>query len=258
MPRATNRGVALYYETEGSGPAVALIEDVGYGAWLWGWHVDAVAGVWPTLTFDLRGTGRSDAPPGPYTVDDLAADLEGVLGDAGAAGVHLVGHGLGGAVALRHARRYPRAETLTVCGTAAAGDPVDRDALAALASLDRAGLEGAYSPDFLADGPVEQVLAWRRREDATGDARAAQADAWRSFESGPLFRLTLPALVFHGIDDPVVPSAAGEALAADLPRGRFEPVAGRHLAAVEHARATADELLAFLESTDSTYRSSVA
>lgn len=251
MPRATNGDVALFYETAG-GPddaaTVAFVSDVGYGAWLWGWHVDAVAGQWQTLVWDIRGTGRSDAPPGPYDVEDLAADLEAVLAADGVEAAHLVGHGLGGTVAVRHARRYGRARTLTLCGTAASGEAVDPDALSALHTLDRAGLEGAFSARFREGGPVKQVLAWRRREDATGDARAAQAAAFRSFEAGPLHELTLPALVFHGVDDPVVPPAAGGALAADLPRGRFEPVAGRHLAAVEHARATADELLAFLDS----------
>lgn len=257
MPLATRGDVDLYYETTatpGPGspdrPPVAFVSDVGYGAWLWGWHVDAIALEWPTLVWDLRGTGRSDAPPGPYTVDQLSADLEAVLADAGADAVHLVGHGLGGAVALRHARRSGRARTVTLCGTAASGEAFDTDALDALASLDREGLVGAFSADFLAEGPVEQVLEWRREEDATGDARAAQADAFRSFEAEPLHELTLPALVLHGVADPVVPPTAGASLAADLPRGRHEPVAGRHLAAVEHASATADELLAFLDEVD--------
>ncbi len=253
MPVATRDGVALHYATTGEPrdrPTVAFVSDVGYGAWLWGWHVDAMAGGWPTLVTDLRGTGRSAAPPGPYAVDDLAADLEAVLADAGVDAAHLVGQGLGGAVALRYARRYGRARSLALCGTPTDGDDVDGDALDGLAPPDRDGLAGAFSEAFLADGPVEQVLAWRRREDATGDARAAQATALRSFEAGPLHEVGLPALVFHGVDDPVVAPAAGEALAADLPRGRFEPVAGRHLAAVEHARATADELAAFLDAAD--------
>lgn len=36
MPRATNRGVSLYYETAGDGDPVAFVADAGYGAWLWG------------------------------------------------------------------------------------------------------------------------------------------------------------------------------------------------------------------------------
>ncbi len=81
MPTAHNRDVALYYEADGDGPTVVFINDVGYGAWLWGWHYDAVAGPYETVVWDLRGTGRSDAPAGPYDVATLAADLEAVLAD---------------------------------------------------------------------------------------------------------------------------------------------------------------------------------
>jgi pimeloyl-ACP methyl ester carboxylesterase len=251
VPYATNGDVALFYDTHGedavSDGTVVFVSDVGYGAWQWGWHVDAVAGERRTLTWDLRGTGRSDAPPGPYTVNALAADLEAVLADAGVATAHLVGHGLGGMVALRHARRHGRAVALALCGIAADGDAVDADALDGLRGDGRDALEGAFSSAFLADGPVEQVVAWREEDDAGPEAWEAQAAAMRSFEAGPLYEVTLPALVFHGVDDPVVPPEAGESLATDLPRGRHEAVAGRHLAAVEHARATADELLAFLD-----------
>ncbi|MFC7134656.1 MULTISPECIES: alpha/beta fold hydrolase [Salinibaculum] len=253
MPTATREGVTLHYETDGDGETVAFVSDVGYGAWLWGWQHGAVAGPREALVWDLRGTGRSDAPPGPYDVDALAADFEAVLADAGVQRTHVVGAGLGGMVALRYAREYDRARTLTVFGTAASGDAVDGAALRALHPDDGSGLDdsldGAVTPAFREARPdlVEQIREWRREEDAVGAALDAQMAAMTGFEAGPLYELSLPALVCHGVDDPVVPASAGESLAEDLPRGRYEPVEGRHLCFVEHSRAVTERLLEQLD-----------
>ncbi len=251
MPTTSNGGVSLHYETTGDGPTVVFVGDAGYGAWLWGWHHDAVAGPYEALVWDLRGTGESDAPAGPYDVDTLAADLEAVLADHGVRSAHLVGAGLGGMVALQYAHTYNRARTLTLYNTAPSGAAVDGDALGAL-SLDTGpeqSLTGAFSPAFRehAADLVERITGWRREGDATGDAFAAQAAAMTAFSAPPLYEITLPTEVYYGVDDPVVPSEAAESLAADLPRGAATAVEGRHLSFVEHATAVTDRLVAFLD-----------
>jgi len=255
VPTASNRGVALHYETDGSGECVAFVGDVGYGAWIWSVQFDALAGPRETLVWDLRGTGQSDAPPGPYAVDALAADLEAVLADAGVPSAHLVGAGLGGAVALRYARNYGRARSLALLSTAASGDAVDEAALRRLHPAEctegglRESLEGACTEDFLATNRefVDQIVSWRAADDADPAAVDAQVAAWLDFEAGPLHEVTLPALLGTGEDDPVVAPDAGERLADDLPRGEFETIAGRHLAFVESGRAVTDWLVDFFE-----------
>lgn len=256
MPTTTTPGgVELYYDVEGTGDAVAFVDDAGYGAWQWGWQHPRVVGPYRALVWDLRGTGRSDAPPGPYDVDTMARDLEAVLSAAGVGTAHLVGAGLGGMVALEYAGRYTRAETLTLFNTAASGENVDETALRDLhppgnerASV-RASLAGAFSEAFRSSAPelVERVVDWRLEEDAAETPLEAQIAATSSFESGPLYELALPALVCHGLENPVVPVDAGRRLAADLPRGTFEAVEGRHLCHVEHSRAVTDRMLAFFE-----------
>lgn len=267
MPTASTDGVSLYYEADGDGPTVAFVNEAGLGAWLWGWQHPAVAGPYEALVWDLRGTGRSDAgAPATYTVDAFAADLEAVLAAHGTRRAHLVGAGLGGMVALRYAREYGRAASLVLFGTAASGDRV-AEAFGGLvgggddrpgggpadggapAESDRTGLRAALTDEFLAARPdlVDRIAEWRREEDAGPETARAQVAAARAFEAGPLYELPLPALVLHGVDDPVVPVEAGEALAGGLPRGRFEPVEGRHLPFVEHAAAANDELLGFLD-----------
>jgi len=256
MPTTTNAGVGLYYDLAGSGETVAFVGEAGYGAWQWGFQHARVAGPYRGLVWDLRGTGRSDAPSGPYDVGTLAADLEAVLGAAGVRRVHLVGCGLGGMVALRYVRRYDRAATLSLFGTAPDGDVVHVDALRELYAPPgandeqfRNSLRGAFSEAFLAGRPdlVERIREWRADEDAPPAAFEAQIAAMCEFAAGPRHEVTLPALVCHGLADPVVPADVGETLAADLPRGTYESVEGRHLAHAEHSRAVTDRLLAFLD-----------
>jgi len=251
MPTTSNDGVSLHYETTGDGPTVVFVNDAGYGAWLWGWHHDAVAGPYEALVWDLRGTGESDAPGSPYDVATLTADLEAVLADHGVRSAHLVGAGLGGMVALRYAHEYSRARTLTLYNTAGSGDAVDADALNGL-SLDEGtetSLSGAFSEQVRenATALLDRIGEWRTAEDATGEAFAAQAAAMTDFEAPPLYEITVPTEVYYGVDDPVVPTDAAESLARDLPRASAEAVEGRHLSFVEHATAVTDRFVAFLD-----------
>lgn len=250
-------GRSLYYATAGAGETVAFVGDAGFGAWQWGHQYEGVAGPREALVWDPPGTGRSDDPPDRCTVDALAADLEVVLGDAGADRAHLVGAGLGGMVALRYAREYGRARSLALFGTAASGGAVDRAALHDLhpdaddAAALRESLAGAFSADFRdRSAIVEAVLEWRRAEDATGEALTCQLEAMLDFNAGPLHEVSLPAVVFHGLEDPVVTPDGGAALAEGLPRGEFVAVEGRHLAHVEAGSAVTDRLVGFHESVE--------
>jgi len=255
MPTATADGTTLRYEVAGdAGPTVVFVPDAGFGPWLWGWQAPALSGRYRTVVYAPRGTERSDAE-GPYTVGRFAADLEAVLAAADADRAHVVGAGLGGMVALRYAREYGRARSLVLFGAAASGDRVDADALAALHPDDptrlRESLSLAFSDRFLAGtGVVDEVVRWRREEDAAGDALAGHREAARNFEAGASYEVTLPALVCHGVDDPVVPAAAGEELAADLPRGRFEAVEGKRCCFLEHSAAVTDAVEGFLEAVE--------
>jgi pimeloyl-ACP methyl ester carboxylesterase len=252
MPTVSADGTAIAYDVSGDPdrPAVAFVPEAGFGPWIWGWQAPALSGSYRTVVVATRGTDGSDAG-GPYGVDRLAADLEAVLADAGLRRAHVVGAGLGGMAALRHAREYDRARSLTLVGAAPSGGRVDGDALAALhpsaPTRYRESLGLAFTDDFLAEtGLVDDVVAWRRREDAAGDALAGHLEAVRTFEAGPLYDIGLPALVLHGVDDPVVPVDAGRDLAGDLPRGEFEAVEGKRCCYVEHSAAVSDAIDGFL------------
>lgn len=244
MPRARNDGVELYYERVGDGETVVFLPEAGLGAWSWGWQHDAVAGPYESLVVDPRGTGRSD-PGGDYTVGTLADDLEAVLRDAGVRSAHLVGHGLGGAVALAYADAHNRAQSLALISTPASGEVVDTDALERLFSAKWPDV--AFSDAYVGVAPRDEITGWRELDDASTEARRRLIDAYAAFDPGGLYEYTTPALVLGALDSPVVPEPACETLATGLPRGEYEQVEGRHLAHLEHSVAVNDRLLAFLD-----------
>ena len=172
MPRVDRDGVSLYYEIEGDGPTVAFIEDLGYGAWQWAWQHAALSRGFETLAWDLRGTGHSDVPEGPYTVDELAADLEAVLSEEAIRNVHLVGAGLGGAIALQYALDYDRARSLTLIGTSAGGHHLPEEPVRRLfAPRDdpdslRETLNEVLTDEFAVEQPavVDGIVRWRAGE----------------------------------------------------------------------------------------------
>jgi pimeloyl-ACP methyl ester carboxylesterase len=261
MPVVTNRGVDIHYEATGGDAGggrstVAVVNPVGYGAWVWGWQHGALAGPYETLVWDLPGTGESDAQR-PLDVAALVGHFEAVLADCGVADAHVIGAGLGGMVALEHARQYDRVASLALFGTAARGDRVDADALDSLFAPreDRAALRESLRAAFAADPEahpevVADIVDWRAAEDADREAFAAQAAAMTGYDADPLYEVTVPARVFHGVEDAVVSPDAGRDLAADLPRSEFRPVEAGHLAFVEESAAVNDALVGFFDELD--------
>jgi pimeloyl-ACP methyl ester carboxylesterase len=254
MPTVSNGAVSCYYETDGDGETVVFLGDVGYGAWQWGWQHAGLTGPFETLVTDLRGAGRSDAPPGPCAVDDFVADVQAVLDDHGQRTVHVVGAGLGGMVALELARVSTRPTSLGLLGTAPVGADLTLDPLFGSPSDPdelESSLAAALSRDFLDAHPdaVERIVDWRAAEDATREAWAAQAAAVEAFDvTDRLYEVDCPALVLHGRDDAVWPVEYGRRLAEQLPRGEFVPLDGGHLVGIERSREVNDRLFGFFES----------
>lgn len=100
-------GLGLYYEEEGSGAPVVLLHGLGLGLGLWDEQRE-LAQEFRLIRYDARGTGRSLASPTGYDYPQLADDLLGLLDHLGLESAHLVGHSMGGGVALTAALAYPK------------------------------------------------------------------------------------------------------------------------------------------------------
>jgi len=214
------------------------------------------------IRFDHRDTGRSsvvDFDAHPYTIGDLARDCLAVLDGHGLGSAHVAGISLGGVIAQWLAVHAPhRVRSLTVLSStpmgrdprpararAQAGQPADPDDLppptpaflAHVAAGRPPGVESDVALFRVFNGPVRPFdepaaraqleLALSR---ATDPAAAAHHDraAYRDDPDlhAPLSSITAPTSIVHGEQDPLLPLAHGEALAAAIPGAVLHVVPG--------------------------------
>jgi pimeloyl-ACP methyl ester carboxylesterase len=109
MPEVEVNGLRLFYQQGGAGPDVVLVHAVtsNQAVWLLTGLTGSLVEEYRVTSYDLRGHGRSDAPPAGYTSADMAADLAGLHEALGLGPAFLVGHSFGGVVALHTALLYP-------------------------------------------------------------------------------------------------------------------------------------------------------
>lgn len=262
-------GLALHWIGGGRGPAVVFVHGLGGFAESWRPTMDALSGRHTVLALDLPGFGRSAKPNGRYDLEFFAAALHGFLDAMGLPQATLVGHSLGGAVAVACALTRPlRVERLALLGAlvpgfyrlslpyrlAACPGLGDLLALVRSAPLYKAALSRCFhvprrAPvDFLVEHAwaertcLAARLAFLRTLRHCRDDLVARADAYRR----ALATLDLPVLFVHGRHDRVIPAAACRAAAAALPRAevRWLDACG-HFPHLECAAVVNDWLAAF-------------
>jgi pimeloyl-ACP methyl ester carboxylesterase len=101
-------GVDLYYESHGQGEALVLVPSTAFSAEVWKpYQVPGLSKALKLIIHDPRGCGRSAVVQKVYTIDQMAADIVALLDHLGIASAHLLGHSMGGRIALSVALNYP-------------------------------------------------------------------------------------------------------------------------------------------------------
>ena len=122
MPTAKVDGINLAYNVKGNGPPLILIIGFASAQNLWYSTVRAFSTSYRVVTFDNRGFGKSDKPPGPYTTKMLASDTLGLMDHLGIKKAHILGGSLGGMAAQEIAIAHPeRLDRLILSATSAGG-----------------------------------------------------------------------------------------------------------------------------------------
>jgi pimeloyl-ACP methyl ester carboxylesterase len=253
----------LEYETfgEASNPALLLI--MGLGTQLIAWPeplCEALAGKgFRVIRYDNRDIGLStylDHLPQPrnldfvtrrvrpaYTLDDMAADAVGLLDALGIGRAHIVGASMGGMIAQLVAINHPdRVLSLTSIMSAVGGKDTAAPSLRVLGRLllpppkTRAGRiqRQVDNGRLLAGGhPIDEerlrefaAFSIDRSYHPAGMRRQLAASSAAPSRREALARLRVPALVIHGVDDPLVPLENGRRTAAAIPGARLLEVQG--------------------------------
>ena len=121
MAFVENQGARIYWDEQGQGEPVLLIMGLGYPSAMWYRTRPALASHYRTIALDNRGAGRSDTPPGPYSIRLMASDAAAVLEAAGSESAHVFGVSMGGMIAQEFALQYPQRVLSLILGCTAAG-----------------------------------------------------------------------------------------------------------------------------------------
>jgi len=260
MPSVHANGLKLSYASTGDGPPLLLISGLGYGGNFWRLFTEEVSHAFRVITFDNRGVGGSEAPPGPYTTQQMAADAAGLLEALDVGEAFVLGHSLGGAIAQELALGFPaRVRKLVLAATLGGpgGVPITPEALAAMTNrqgdpvqIFRRGVEVATAPGFPERNPerVAELLQMRLAAPVRPSSYSAQLAAGAGHDAwARLSAIACPTLVLTGTEDRVVPPANSELLAARIPHARVVRLEGLgHLLFVESPEESASAVLRFL------------
>ncbi len=244
MPTVRNGELNLYYETMGVGPPVVMSYGVGgNGRQWWEDFPAALAEHYRLIILDNRGTGFSDKPETPWTIEDVASDFNAVIGDVGLESFHLLGCSLGSVFARHYVRLCggERIRSLSLLCAPNGISATEEDLRTAL-FWDRSKpvLESAAAgwhivhPDEWVE--ANRALLTQRFEESMQNPTPAatfqfQLQAVQQAGDIAVANQTVagydwPVLLVHGTSDRLVPFENGVTLSQAIPRARFEVLEG--------------------------------
>jgi 3-oxoadipate enol-lactonase len=259
---AVLNGVRQSYAERGTSNSTSLLLVHGFplDRHLWDAQLAGLSDVVRVIAPDLRGSGRSAVPTGPYSVDLFAADLLALLNHLGIERTILAGLSMGGYIAFAFWRRFPaRVQALALLDTRAEPDSpqarTNRDVSAAL--VREAGVE-ALARDMLprllaSDNFANTTLAGRALaimavQPPEGILANLQALRDRPDSRPTLPTIHVPTLVIAGEADQLIPLGDAQGMAKAIPGARLVviPRAG-HLSPLENPRAVNRALRTFVQ-----------
>jgi 3-oxoadipate enol-lactonase len=264
----TSDGVRIAYDVWGQrgGTPVLLIQGLGMNARGWALQRGAFGRRHRCVATDNRGTGHSDAPPGPYDLVRMATDAVEVLDGAGIERAHVVGASMGGVIAQIIGVLHPeRVQSLVLACTACRHHTWRRELLAewgelvtknGMQALTDDGMRWLIGPRLQRRfGVFVNVLA-RVLVQTKPAAFAAQVDAILAMSDDmrdELHTIKAPTLVITGSQDTLTPLGDAEELAELISGSRLYVLRGAaHGLMAEAPNAFNDAVLRFIDAVDET------
>ena len=251
MPRARNGAVEIEYQTFGDDRPETILLVNGLGSQMTRWPEAfcerLVARGYRAIRFDNRDTGRSSWLDGQsYVLADMAADGMAVLDAAGVRRAHIAGVSMGGMIVQRMAIDYPdrvlsltsimsapgleklqsTPEATAVLNVAPPDPSADFEAFVAHQMANARTIGSPGYPWTEAELRARAENEYRRAFNPAGVARQRQAIGADGDRTAELNRLSVPTVVLHGENDPLVQPIGGQATAAAIPGAELRLIPG--------------------------------
>lgn len=258
MPFARSDDIRIYYESRGKGRALLLVPGIPAISSDWFPFADRLAERFQSIVYDNRGSGRSDAPAGPYSTRQMAADAVAILDARGVDRARVFGASMGGMIAQELALGFPeRVERLvlgcTQASTRAAIRPAREVTRAFAYETDdwaermRALAPFAFTPDV--DPRLLARFIEKKSRDTQPDHgyRGHIAAVLAHDALDRLASIKRPTLVITGAQDAIIPPENSKTLREHIPDAQLEviPDSG-HLFFIEQPELTLTAIERFL------------
>lgn len=238
--------MTLHFEQHGDGPPILFAGSLGTTLEMWAPQVAALSDGFTTIAYDQLGHGRSSAPEGPYSIEQLGRAALDFLDDLELQSVSLVGLSIGGMVGQWLAANAPDQidRLVLLCTTShfPSADPWRDRARRVIAEGTTAGIAPDVvarwlTPAFAAAHPddAERLRAMLAAQPVKGYAACCAALATLDLRDD-LARIAAPTLVIGGAQDLAIPPDNQRYLADHIDNARlelFDP--GAHVVSIERA-----------------------
>jgi 3-oxoadipate enol-lactonase len=253
-------GLAMNYELskEKDAPVVVLSHSLACSMVMWQPQLEVLESHFRVLRYDMRGHGKSEANEGAYTLEQLAADVIGLLDALELDRVHFVGLSIGGMIGQCLALNYAdRLQTLALCDTAAIipeeakplfEERIRRARDQGMEALVEETLERWFTQPYLKQKSpeVKRIRNQILTTPVAGFIGCSKAILGLNYVER-LSQIKLPTLIIVGEDDPGTPVAASEAIHQRIQNSKLVVLpSAAHLCNIEQAEAFNAALLPFL------------
>lgn len=241
--------ISLHYEQQGSGPDLLLIPGLGASTHAWYAQLRGLSSVFRVTAVDPRGHGRSPKPPGPYSLSEMARDVEALLQQLEITRTIVVGSSMSSLIAVELAVTLEGLVSglVLVGGFARLGEAAkerfeqrarlaETEGMGPLADLVAAGALGTHTHQ------TQPALVGLFRQALLGNDPASYAACCRAIRDADVSKLlpyvSCPTLILLGEQEQVAPLPAARELREGIRHAQIRvlPNAG-HLPFLEQPAA---------------------
>ena len=259
--KITTNGITMHYEMDGpkSAPVVTLSHSLATDLSMWDPQVAVLKSGYRVLRYDTRGHGGTDAPEGPYTLEQLAEDVGALLQALRIPKTHFMGISMGGMIGQVLALKNPgMLQGLILCDTSSR---IPEEALPIWE--ERIGLAQKQGMDALVESTMERwfTASFRRKplpalDKIRGMIRTTPVKGYvgcsqaimRLNLTERLREITMPSFIIVGEEDPGTPVAASRVIHEQIKGSELVILkSAAHLSNIEQQDAFNTAVMAFLK-----------
>ena len=262
--RIKANGISINYEVSGTGKWLTLVHGAGDNLGSWWNQVPAFSRSYQVLTYDVRGYGQTETPPGDYSTDILVEDLCQLLEALDISETYLMGYSMGGRIAVGLTLGHPEmVKALIIANSGFAPMERNEEQMQEMTKLreqrmkivEEQGLEPIMEEStamvFSAGWPdknrdvFEQYKKIRLKNDPKSYLVAMRAMVWGA-QPPDVSKLNCPTFIIGGESDGLMGAESAKATQALIPGSQLKVMPTGHAAAIERPEEFNSAVLGFL------------